>query len=389
MCAPCDHCPGAERTMKVVVAPVDDFAPGDRRIITVGGRSIGVFRVGDRFYAIRNRCPHQGGPLCQGRIAPWARSSGPGDFQLDAEATLLACPWHGWEYDLATGQSFLGPGEPGVKSYDVDVERGAQAARARARSVRRRDVPGLRRGGLRCRRCLATTAARPPPARLGERAVEARRRRHPPGAAAAATSPSVLDEPFRAPRALRRAGRQPAADVSARAQPGLPRRLVARGRLPRQRPRPPARAAARRVRRRLRDAHAAARPQLRRRGARVRRRARAAPSTTGSRGDGSTASARLHGSISIALEHARAGRAEIERHAGDERWVQVLLPDSAEYPLGNRKYWPIYEAAAAAGTAGRVHTGGIEHAPRPGLAVVLPRGARRNANAMAATVLRA
>ncbi|HEY3189998.1 MAG TPA: Rieske 2Fe-2S domain-containing protein, partial [Solirubrobacteraceae bacterium] len=74
--------------MKVVVAPVDEFAPGDRRIITVGGRSIGVFRVGDRFYGIRNRCPHQGGPLCQGRIAPWARSSGPGDFQLDAEATL-------------------------------------------------------------------------------------------------------------------------------------------------------------------------------------------------------------------------------------------------------------------------------------------------------------
>ena len=91
----------------------------------MGGRSIGVFRVGDRFYGIRNRCPHQGGPLCQGRIAPWARSSGPGDFQLDAEATLLACPWHGWEYDLATGQSFLGPGEPGVKSYDVDVEPGA------------------------------------------------------------------------------------------------------------------------------------------------------------------------------------------------------------------------------------------------------------------------
>ena len=66
--------------------------------------------------------------MCQGRIAPWARSSGPGDFQLDAEATLLACPWHGWEYDLATGQSFLGPGEPGVKSYDVDVEPGAHLA---------------------------------------------------------------------------------------------------------------------------------------------------------------------------------------------------------------------------------------------------------------------
>jgi nitrite reductase/ring-hydroxylating ferredoxin subunit len=121
------HAAGSS-AMKVVVAPVDDFKPGDRRIIKVGGRSIGVFRVGDRFYGIRNRCPHQGGPLCKGRVSPWARSSGPGDFQLDGEATLLACPWHGWEYDLATGQSFLGPGEPGVKSYDVDIEPGARIA---------------------------------------------------------------------------------------------------------------------------------------------------------------------------------------------------------------------------------------------------------------------
>ena len=112
--------------MKHVVAPLADFKSGDRKIITVGGRSIGVFRVGDRFYGIRNRCPHQGGPLCQGRIAPWPVSNAPGEFGMESEATLLACPWHGWEYDLATGQSFLGPAEPGVKSYEVSVEPGAR-----------------------------------------------------------------------------------------------------------------------------------------------------------------------------------------------------------------------------------------------------------------------
>jgi nitrite reductase/ring-hydroxylating ferredoxin subunit len=58
--------------MKVVVAPVDEFEPGDRRIITVGGRSIGVIRIGDRFCGIRNRRPHQGGPLCRG---PFRRAS--------------------------------------------------------------------------------------------------------------------------------------------------------------------------------------------------------------------------------------------------------------------------------------------------------------------------
>jgi nitrite reductase/ring-hydroxylating ferredoxin subunit len=110
--------------MRVVVAPVSEFAPGERRIVEAGKRSIGVFRIGDRFYAVRNRCPHMGGPLCQGRVARWARSSGPGDFSMEADTALLACPWHGWEYELATGQSFLGPGEPGVKAYEVSVEKG-------------------------------------------------------------------------------------------------------------------------------------------------------------------------------------------------------------------------------------------------------------------------
>jgi nitrite reductase/ring-hydroxylating ferredoxin subunit len=111
--------------MRVVVAPLRDFPPGERRIVTAGSRSIGVFRIGDRFFAVRNRCPHQGGPLCLGRIAPWAASSGPGDFRMEGEASLIACPWHGWEYDLETGQSFLGPGEPRVKAYEVSVEEGA------------------------------------------------------------------------------------------------------------------------------------------------------------------------------------------------------------------------------------------------------------------------
>lgn len=108
--------------MKVVVARVRDFEPGQRRIVEVGKRSIGVFRVGDRFYALNNHCPHQGGPLCLGRTKPWLRSTGPGDYAVSGEDALVACPWHGWEYELSTGQSFLGPGEPPVRAYDVSVE---------------------------------------------------------------------------------------------------------------------------------------------------------------------------------------------------------------------------------------------------------------------------
>lgn len=116
--------------MKVVVGKVSDFANGDRKILDVNGKSIGVFRVDDRFYAIRNRCPHQFGPLCVGTLAQRAISDGPGDLRMDDGPPLIACPWHGWEYDLATGQSFMGPGRGNtpVLSYDVNVLPGSEIA---------------------------------------------------------------------------------------------------------------------------------------------------------------------------------------------------------------------------------------------------------------------
>lgn len=108
--------------MRIVVSRLDEFPPGERRIVQAGRRSIGVFRVGDRFYAINNYCPHQGGPLCLGRTKPWVWSDRPGEFAMDEREALVACPWHGWEYDLATGRSFLGTGEPPARTYEVRIE---------------------------------------------------------------------------------------------------------------------------------------------------------------------------------------------------------------------------------------------------------------------------
>ena len=110
--------------MKAVIAPLAEFAPGQRRIVDVGGRSIGVFRVRDRFYAIRNRCPHQGGPLCLGHILGDAVARQPGSAELSPNPLRIACPWHGWEYDLEGGQSFMGASAAGVRSYEVELEPG-------------------------------------------------------------------------------------------------------------------------------------------------------------------------------------------------------------------------------------------------------------------------
>ena len=94
--------------MRVVVAPLRSFPSGERRIVEVGGRSIGVFRVGESFYGIRNRCPHQGGPLCLGHVLGDAVADAPGSATISYDPLRIACPWHGWEYDLDSGQSFMG-----------------------------------------------------------------------------------------------------------------------------------------------------------------------------------------------------------------------------------------------------------------------------------------
>jgi predicted TIM-barrel fold metal-dependent hydrolase len=67
---------------------------------------------------------------------------------------------------------------------------------------------------------------------------------------------------------------------------------------------------------------------------------------------------RLLGAIVVPYEYPELAVAEIERCAVDDRWIQVILPDSAEQPLGSRAYWPIYEAAAARGLPVALHTAG-------------------------------
>ena len=185
--------------MKVVVCRLEDFPAGERKIVKAGPRSIGVFNVEGEFFAIRNRCPHQGGPLCIGRLSPWAVASGPGKVTMDGPPRLVACPWHGWEYDLETGQSFMGPGETRVKAYEVSVARGdtledvrqaeedvrvPAAARAAGREpgpVRRRDLPGVRRRGLRRRRGVGVGAVHDDERLHGNDRRPSQRARGPPG----------------------------------------------------------------------------------------------------------------------------------------------------------------------------------------------------------------
>jgi nitrite reductase/ring-hydroxylating ferredoxin subunit len=111
-----------------IVATIEEIPPGGRKIVEVAGRSIGVFNLDGEYFALRNRCPHQGGELCLGPVSGFVASSGPGDYRVERPGEFLRCPWHGWEFDIRTGQSWYDPQRMRVRRYDVFLAPGEEVA---------------------------------------------------------------------------------------------------------------------------------------------------------------------------------------------------------------------------------------------------------------------
>ncbi|MCY3981177.1 MAG: Rieske 2Fe-2S domain-containing protein, partial [Alphaproteobacteria bacterium] len=97
---------------------------GAKKVVELDRLEFGLFRLEDGFHAWRNDCPHQGGPVCQGRIYrrvletldTGRRSLG---RRYDEERINIVCPWHGFEYDIRTGRH---PGNEGLALEPVAVE---------------------------------------------------------------------------------------------------------------------------------------------------------------------------------------------------------------------------------------------------------------------------
>ncbi len=106
---------------KHVVCRTDELPPGERKIVEVAGRSIGVFNIGGTYYALRNLCPHKGAELCRGRLTGLMLGENPQELRYERVGEVLRCPWHGWEFDVKTGKMVIQPGMR-VKTYDVSVE---------------------------------------------------------------------------------------------------------------------------------------------------------------------------------------------------------------------------------------------------------------------------
>jgi nitrite reductase (NADH) small subunit len=109
--------------MIVDVGDLDTFPDRDVTIVTVEGREIGIVRWADDVFAVANLCAHQRGPLCRGTVSPRLEAREAGNLELGAGPPVIACPWHGWEFDVRSGQA-VWDDRYRVRTYPVHVERG-------------------------------------------------------------------------------------------------------------------------------------------------------------------------------------------------------------------------------------------------------------------------
>ncbi len=90
------------------VASLDEVPAGQPKVVELDGVRIVLVRMGDAVYACGDVCTHRGGPLGEGKL----------------NGTRLACPWHGWMFDVRTGQCVFPGRGASVPIYPVSLETG-------------------------------------------------------------------------------------------------------------------------------------------------------------------------------------------------------------------------------------------------------------------------
>lgn len=104
------------------VGAVSEFELDRFRVLELDGRPVGVVRTDRGFFAVHNRCPHQGAEVCAGLLTHGTlQASRPHEYVVAREASIVVCPWHRWEFDLATGRTIGGISGKRLAVYPVEV----------------------------------------------------------------------------------------------------------------------------------------------------------------------------------------------------------------------------------------------------------------------------
>jgi nitrite reductase/ring-hydroxylating ferredoxin subunit len=98
------------------------FPPGSHAVVRAGKIDVGIFNVGGTLHALPNVCPHQFGPLCAGTVSGAIACHAAGGFHwvYEQEGEIVTCPWHGIEFEIATGRC-LSSSRLKVRPYPVEL----------------------------------------------------------------------------------------------------------------------------------------------------------------------------------------------------------------------------------------------------------------------------
>lgn len=108
------------------ICAVADIPPGERRLVKIGSRSVGVFNIGGEFFALLNLCPHRAANLCDGVVCGTNLPVDAADgyrYEFGLEGEILRCARHGWEFKIRTGECIF-DSSMRAKTYPVEVSDG-------------------------------------------------------------------------------------------------------------------------------------------------------------------------------------------------------------------------------------------------------------------------
>jgi nitrite reductase (NADH) small subunit len=92
--------------------------------ISLDGRVVGIIRTEGGVFAIGNRCPHQGGPMCSGHVTGTMLASEPDEYRYGHDGLVIQCPWHAYEFRVDSGESVGGVVRGRLPTYRTEVRDG-------------------------------------------------------------------------------------------------------------------------------------------------------------------------------------------------------------------------------------------------------------------------
>jgi len=90
------------------ITTIETIPLREGRAVQVGDTELAIFRLENRCLTIENKCPHKGGPLCDGILS----------------GATVVCPLHGQRFDLESGMPVLASQPGGVAIFPTRVEDG-------------------------------------------------------------------------------------------------------------------------------------------------------------------------------------------------------------------------------------------------------------------------